>query len=155
MDIWRFQNKIISRLMLWALISILTGIWLRRSKNPELRGAGTQFFGWGIVNAIIAGAGGILGTKRKMRLSESEAQAIAVQETHNLSRLLWVNSALDSLYVIGGAMLMKNRGEGKESRFGQGLGIIVQGGFLLLFDLYHVLQLQSAAEIGRDKLPNE
>jgi len=49
------------------------------------------------------------------------------------------------LYVTGGLRLWSR--EGRKNRFwqGSGLGIVVQGGFLLVFDLIHVLLLREEA----------
>ena len=64
-------------------------------------------------------------------------------ETRKLRRLLWLNTLLDILYVAGGLGLRAIRGRNEPAWRGHGWGIVVQGGFLFLFDLYHVLVLPS------------
>ena len=66
-------------------------------------------------------------------------QGAASEEIAALRRLLLVNAALDVLYVAGGVTLAVRRGKDDPYWRGVGLGIVVQGGFLLGFDLWHGL----------------
>jgi hypothetical protein len=149
MDIWQFQMKITDRLGIWAIISMLMGILMSRSSRKEVQGAGKQFLGWGIVNAGIAGVGKISAARQLKNIEDPQAPGIVHQETKKLSRLLWLNSALDILYILGGARLMKRRRDPTKSWYGQGIGIMLQGGFLFFFDLIHVLRLESILKTSR------
>jgi len=51
--------------------------------------------------------------------------------------LLWINTALDVLYVAGGLILALAFGSRGMDWQGHGWGIVVQGAFLFLFDLIH------------------
>ncbi len=75
---------------------------------------------WGLVNAAIAYAGW-LGPE---------------PEPSGLGRLLWINAGLDLVYVLVGLVLWK-----RESPILRGFGLVLQGLFLLAFDLYHALQI--------------
>ncbi|MBI1259787.1 MAG: hypothetical protein GC204_20155 [Chloroflexi bacterium] len=59
------------------------------------------------------------------------APQVLEREAHNLRQLLWINTALDLLYVAGGRWLIRR------GKHGTGWGIVVQGMFLFLFDLLH------------------
>jgi hypothetical protein len=144
MDIWRYQDKLITHLAMWALFSIGAGLFMSRARSPEIQGAGKQFIGWGMVNALIAAAGRIFGRRQRQRTAGSDLHMVAQRETRNLSRLLWVNAGLDIFYMLGGALLMSKRGKQDKQWLGQGLGIFIQGGFLFGFDVWHALQLPPA-----------
>ncbi|MFN2196456.1 MAG: DUF6992 family protein, partial [Anaerolineales bacterium] len=103
MDIWRFQHKLITRLAMWALFSIGAGLFMSRARSLEVQGAGKQFVGWGMVNAVIAAAGRIFGRRQRQHTAGSDLEIVAQRETRSLSRLLWVNAGLDIFYVLGGA----------------------------------------------------
>ncbi|MEP7292887.1 MAG: hypothetical protein ABI835_13980, partial [Chloroflexota bacterium] len=52
-------------------------------------------------------------------------------EAHTLRRLLEVNTLLDLIYMFGGRSLIRHGSRGT------GWGIVIQGTFLFLFDLFH------------------
>jgi hypothetical protein len=52
--------------------------------------------------------------------------------------LLWINTALDVLYVLGGLWWAK-RDSGDGEAKGNGLGVMIQGAFLFVLDLIHAL----------------
>ena len=57
-----------------------------------------------------------------------------------MRRTLLVNAGLDVLYVVGGVIILLTLTA--ELARGNGVGIIIQGGFLLLFDTFYALQVQ-------------
>lgn len=113
---------------------------------------------WNLVNLGIAGAG-LLGSRRR---SADETLGQAVRQHENMKQLLLVNAGLDVAYVVGGAYLLeraKNRPEKADQLRGYGKSVMMQGGFLLAFDLVNYfifknrgdrqeMQLISAAPIG-------
>jgi hypothetical protein len=140
-DIYTFQKKLSLKLLLWSFSSIAAGIFLaRRQQTPDRRGFGQQALVWGMIDAAIALFG--LGMARR-RAADPSAQTEEAKgkETGNLRRLLWINSGLDLLYVAGGWLLARRADPQGRGWRGHGWGIVVQGAFLLLFDLYHALQL--------------
>lgn len=134
--IWSFQRRLTHRLMAWALSSMAVGaalLWI--GHTPAARAAGMQALGWGAVDAAIA-LGGQSSAERK------QGRAMPVDEiahARTLRRLLWVNAGLDVLYVTGGLRLARAR-QGSARR-GHGIGILIQGAFLLIFDLIHALRI--------------
>ncbi|MCC6615742.1 MAG: hypothetical protein IT320_19890 [Anaerolineae bacterium] len=61
-----------------------------------------------------------------------------MREGNNLRRLLWINAGLDILYMIGGWWTtLRAR---KPWLRGVGLGVILQGLALFIFDLFHASQ---------------
>ena len=135
MALWRFQRRLTSLLLGWAAASMGVGLALWRSDDPLRRGVGEQYAGWGAVNAIIALIG-----RRPPAEANSLVETAARKRT--LSRLLWVNTGLDVLYVLGGWRVLRGRGAADARWRGRGLGIMLQGGFLFFFDLLHAVALR-------------
>lgn len=136
-DIWSFQSRLTRRLLAWAAPSILLGALLLTGADPFLRGVGVQFVAWGAIDAVIALLGA-RATRRRAALPDADPG----REVRNLRRLLWINTALDVLYVAGGWLLWQTLGRADPFWAGNGFGILVQGGFLFFFDLYHALRLR-------------
>jgi hypothetical protein len=62
----------------------------------------------------------------------------AEPDPENLRQLLWINAGLDTLYVaVGWALWARLNPMYK----GFGLAIMLQGFFLLAFDVFHALQI--------------
>ncbi|MEO1166911.1 MAG: hypothetical protein AAFV98_24240 [Chloroflexota bacterium] len=135
MNIWQFQSKISQRLLKWSVGSILVG-FLMRTGSPFWRNMGNQFIAWGVIDAGIA-IGGQVAKRNRIDHIENPGKAdVKKEEADNLTRILWINAALDVIYVVGGYLWSKrDEGEGKAS--GNGWGIIIQGAFLLFFDIFH------------------
>ena len=100
-----------------------------------------HFVVWGLIDGIIALVG-LRNAKKGRELPPAEQAIKAPQEAKKLRRLLWINTGLDVLYALGGWWVYKNKGEQEDSDEwrGQGIGIIIQGGFLFFFDLIQALR---------------
>ncbi len=127
-----FAATVTRRLMGWSALSVAAGVPLAASQAPLLRGLGQQFIAWGAIDGAIA----LAGRWSQRRKAEHDA---AGEEIATLRRLLLVNAGLDVFYVAGGLALAVRRGQDDPYWRGVGLGIVVQGGFLLAFDLWHGL----------------
>lgn len=136
-SIWNLQKVILYRLLNWSRFSIIAGLGLLHL-DSFWQGVGLQAVGWGVIDGLIA----VIGRRSlngRMARPEAAAPEALQRETRNLQRLLWFNTGLDVLYVLGGLWLAYRRGAANPKWRGHGWGIILQGGFLLLFDLYHAL----------------
>ena len=132
--LWDFQAVLSRRLLLWSAISVLIGGVLLLVGTPFWRGFGVQAMLWGAIDAAIA-AFGLRNTTRQ-RAAVHDAASIE-REARKLQRLLWINTGLDVLYIGGGILLALTAGREDLFLRGTGWGIVVQGGFLFLFDLIH------------------
>lgn len=127
--------------MIWAAGSIVIAVPLF-FLDEFWRGVGIQSAAWGGIDLLIA-VFGMLGTnRRRSRLIPNELSDSAPKESANLKRILLINTALDVLYVTGGIILTLTLGAEDPFWSGNGWGIIIQGAFLFIFDLYHAMQLQ-------------
>ena len=135
MSIWQFQKALTLRLLAWAFACIVGGVWLLRL-SQFWRGIGSQFVGWGAINALIALFGSASASHRMKTHPEALEPEFMDKETRSLTRLLWLNTFLDVLYMAGGFSWASRR---KDQNFQRGIGwgIVVQGAFLFFFDLIH------------------
>jgi hypothetical protein len=139
-DFWTFNRQLAQRLLYWSGFSVAAGLAMGLG-GRFWQGVGSQFIGWGVVDAAIALFGG-WSARRKAELPDAHTAARQAGEAANLERLLWINAGLDILYMLGGRWLVRQRGETDARWQGMGWGIIVQGAFLFWFDLVHALLLR-------------
>jgi hypothetical protein len=89
---------------------------------------------WNVVNLGIAG----LGYFGSLRAEPSEDLFSAVDAQYALEKALLFNAGLDTAYMMTGLFLMehaKNSTANKAMFRGYGQSLLLQGGFLLVFDL--------------------
>lgn len=88
---------------------------------------------WNVVNLAIAGVG-LYGVKKAANKKLSLMQNVSEQQ--KLEKILLVNSGLDVGYVFAG-LYLQERGQriGNTDTEGFGKSILLQGGFLLAFDI--------------------
>lgn len=141
MNIWAFQEVLTRRLSRWARLSIGLGLAGLFAPFEFWRGMAGQFIGWGIINQAIAFFGSKGTQKRLANLDETGKKAIEPQETRKLTKILWINAGLDVGYVLFGAIFARSNRD-NSFKVGTGIGIIVQGLFLLFFDWIHANQLK-------------
>ena len=141
MNIWDFQTRLTHRLLIWSALSIAFSALTFFSGNPLLRGLAIQFFAWGAIDAGIAIFGARVSAKKQLKHQADELAE--TKEVRWLERVLWINTALDVFYILGGLWLMQTWGVESLLWRGHGLGIVIQGGFLLFFDFYHALFIRN------------
>jgi len=136
--IWDFQDVLSRRLLVWSALSVIAGALLVAfDASAWWRGFGVQALAWGAIDGAIALFGQL--TARKRRAASAGGAERLEREARNLRRILWINTGLDVLYVAGGLILASTRGVENPFLAGTGWGVIVQGGFLFIFDLLHAL----------------
>jgi hypothetical protein len=142
MDAEAVEADLLQRLGVWAAGSVLggTAAWVsgRRTGRPALAAFGRQNAAWGAVDGAIAAAGAF----RRTASDPAQVDAAAAEaRAQRLRRTLLVNAWLDVGYLAFGAgLIAANRWAGRMPRYstaaavGDGAGIMLQGGFLLLLD---------------------
>ena len=136
MNVRQLQGAVSRRLLVWSAISIVAGLILTLAGGPFWRGFGVQAVAWGAIDAAIA-AFGAWALRRRIAAQPDPPPEVERDEERRLSRLLRINGGLDVLYVTGGAAIAATLGQGNATWQGHGWGIVVQGLFLLFFDLLH------------------
>lgn len=138
MTIWSLQARISRHLLVWSALSIIGGSLLL-FLAPFWRGVGVQGLVWGAIDAAIAGFG-LASLRRKRRRPDANTSETLLREARSLRRTLLINAGLDVLYVVGGVIVLTNLTT--EFARGNSVGIIVQGGFLLVFDTFYAFRVQ-------------
>lgn len=119
----------------WALLNMATGAWGMSTQSGSAKYFYQMNLFWNTVNLGIAGVALVSGYLSDPT-SLSPQQMI---DKHLLTeKVLLVNAGLDVLYMAGGAfMLGKSKSSVKRPELlkGYGQSLLLQGGFLLVFDL--------------------
>ncbi|MFT4739275.1 MAG: hypothetical protein ACJAT1_000428 [Marivirga sp.] len=118
----------------WAVGNMLIGGIGRTQLSGEKAYFHEMNLIWNVVNLSIAGAGYYFTAKGELPASGAEqlASQISFQKT------LLFNAGLDVAYIVGGLYLLeksKNTANKPERLKGYGRSVVLQGSFLLAFDL--------------------
>jgi len=142
--IWDFENLLTRRLFLWAVLSFLVGAGMIILGDPFWRAFGIQALVWGGINGVIAW----FGLRRvKKHLGQPLGLQSEEQEANKIRKLLWLNNALDVVYVAGGAAAAYFLGGDSAYWSGTGWSVILQGTFLFFFDLWHALRVPEPLQL--------
>jgi hypothetical protein len=117
----------------WALLNIGSGIIGQRQTTGEQQHFHRMNIFWGGVNLILAGIG-YFGSNQNSTMSQRES----FKKQATAEKLFLLNTALDLGYIAFGLYTRErgNRftGAKKERLHGTGRSLLVQGGFLAVFD---------------------
>lgn len=131
----------------WAAVNMIAGGIGRSQLNGEKAYFHEMNLIWNVVNLGIAGAGYYFTLSGEMLSNSAEL----LESQVSFQKILLFNAGLDIAYVIGGFYLMersKNTSKNPERLKGYGKSVILQGGFLLLFDLIlHGIHSNKTAQI--------
>jgi hypothetical protein len=98
-------------------------------------------FNWNLVNGVIAGLGYWSNCKRKKNSWDFSSLE---KDKKKLTTNLAINMGLDVAYLVSGILLNRvghNSSSYKDLKIGYGNSLILQGGFLLVFDGVFILKL--------------
>lgn len=109
----------------WSVLSMGTGAFQLSSPNPYVKAMGLQNLIWGAVDGGLALYGSHRLTTTTWGYKDLQ------KERENFRRILLINTFLDLGYLVLGVSLAK---AANPKWHGHGQGVIIQGGFLLLFD---------------------
>lgn len=150
-------ERLFLRLLIgWALLSIaLGGVGLVVGALGEARSGGEAFLGalslqflvWGLINATLAGLG-LRQVARREDVPLPVENELARRE--RAVRVLRLNAGLDLLWLsIGVALLLLAwpLREQAATLVGHGVGVVLQGGFLLVFDRLFARRLRSVLHV--------
>jgi hypothetical protein len=140
-DPWTHARRIERQLGAWAALSLVAAgvlTWAALAwpepLSVTLGAVALQFAVWGAIDGAIAAFGARDRRRRLARGDAADAKATAAFGSR-LRRLLRLNAGLDvGSLAVGLALVLLWR---TPAGAGHGLGVLVQGGFLLLFDAWH------------------
>ena len=119
----------------WALTNITIGAFGMKNSTGEDKYFHQMNLLWNTVNVSIASYALISGLSEDL-MAYSQNELFAKHE--GLERILLINAGLDVLYIGAGAwMIKRSQSVTKRQALWKGYGrsVILQGGFLLVFDL--------------------
>jgi hypothetical protein len=132
----------------WALVNFaVSGFLMTRTEDRTYYFHQMNVF-WNVVNLGIASVGFISALRGPLDLTLRQT----LEEYRSFTRLLLINAGLDVLYITGGLLLYLKGGSSEKhgTRLsGYGVSLILQGGFLLLFDT--VLAIINSGSAGNFK----
>jgi len=113
-----------------------------RSRSDWLRGLGSQFFSWGAVDSVIAVFALRNAEKKSRQFEQGEiSKDEHIRQAGQFEQFIWLNTLLDIGYIVAGNAFA-NRYPDNRYRQGMGWGVIIQGAFLFIWDLFLVLIAQ-------------
>lgn len=145
---WRLQRQKTGMLVLgsWAVGNIAIGAALSARQEGSAKYFHQMNAGWNTINLGIAALGYLGAAKSDPANTDL---FLSMQEHHKFQKILLFNAGLDVAYMVGGAYLIeksKNAAKLPERLKGFGQSIVLQGGFLLAFDLAQYAVLASGNE---------
>jgi hypothetical protein len=128
-----YQRRMMSQLLLWAGLSLGAAAPMMLAPHEWVRSFGGMTAAWAIINALIA----IFALRSVRKKAQQNADAHTTRRwMRQLVRLLWINAALDILYVCAGIGLIAWAPANRMLN-AFGWAVVIQGAFLLGFDAYH------------------
>jgi len=131
----------------WALGNMATnGVLLSNPGSNEQAHFYRMNIFWNVVNLALAVPGlrhSIITDPSALSLAETTA------EFHQMSKIVLMNAALDVAYITGGVLMKemaKTRPNKQDILRGYGKSLVLQGGFLLAFDVVLYLALQAKSK---------
>lgn len=128
---FRWQERVLGGLLAWGAANIVLGASGVRAREDVPRHVAWQALTWGAIDLVLA-VMGRRGARKQGRSTTSETIQPAVVR---FRRVLAINAALDVAYILGGAILSVTARHDPRRR-GAGLGILVQGIFLAVYDVF-------------------
>ncbi|MDM7461148.1 MAG: hypothetical protein P3X24_005795 [bacterium] len=144
MEFLVYQRRMMYQLLFWAGLNLGVAAPMWFSTREWVRSFGGMTAAWAVINALIA----LFALRGVQKKAQQQADTDTVRSwMRQLVRLLWINAALDGVYILVGVGLIlwapTNR---MLNAFGW--AVVVQGAFLLVFDTYHGLRLPRKVAIG-------
>ena len=128
----------------WAVGNLALGSLLAaRSKDEEAKAFYQMNAGWNVINLALAGAGLYSAHKG---MPDAFSSWDLVEKHYSLQKTFLFNAGLDVGYMAGGAWMMersKTMLKKPAQMRGFGKAIILQGGFLFVFDLAQFFIIKS------------
>ena len=143
---FKTQQVAMGSLGAWSVGNLMVSPLLSNNifKSGSSRTSGDYFhqmnFNWNIVNGAIAGLGYWSVCRRKKK---SWNFSSLEKEKKKLKTSLAVNMGLDVVYIVSGILLNRaghNSLSNSELKIGYGNSLMMQGGFLLIFDGVFILK---------------
>lgn len=129
----RIQKNSMIALAGWSVANIVVSGIATDTRNKEMRYFHQMDVMWGGINLAIAGLGYLGASKEKIN---NPVLADVLKHQNRVEKTYLINAGLDVVYVAAGLFMNKTSdNQKKPEKFkGYGNSIMLQGGFLLIYD---------------------
>ena len=129
----RYTKNSMAALAGWSLVNIVGSGFATKSHNAEVRAFHQMNVMWGSINLALSGLGYFGASREKIN---NPVLADVMKHQNRIEKTYLINLGLDVVYVGAGLLMNKTSDNQKnpEKFEGYGNSIMVQGGFLLLYD---------------------
>lgn len=129
----RYSKNAMIGLAGWSVANIVGSGIATDTRNKEMRYFHQMNVMWGGINLAIAGLG-YLGANRE-KINDPSYESVSKHQ-RRIEKTYLINAGLDVLYVGSGLLMNKtsNNQKNPEKFKGYGNSVMLQGGFLLLYD---------------------
>lgn len=164
------ERELTGALGAWATGSVVVGAVMavvgRTAQLPVVSGFARQQVAWGAIDGAIAAFGAVRSRGQapdglSIINDDDRPDEQSQQKARRLERLLTINAGLDVLYVASGialaaaaAPLARRTGRDADRIVGDGLGIVVQGGFLLALDGFFARRVRRFRSLANESTPS-
>ena len=133
-NFYSYQQRRLSILLGWGVASTVVGGIMQLLAQDFWKQFGLQALAWGAIDAALALVGIRSARNKERRYEQKElGNTDEEKEARTIRRVLLINAGLDSLYILSGSWVIW-RFQLPSDRQGMGMGILLQGAWLLLFD---------------------
>ena len=145
-DFFVWQERVLDMLLAWGLGNTVTGTALALRSSGVKRAIGVQAVAWGLADSAVALYAGCIARRHATSARSGMYGARHIQQrARRFEHLLALQTAADVVYVTAGAVVAyRSRSPWIQ---GTALGVLIQGGALLLYDAGLVIRLLTRPEL--------
>ena len=126
---FQWQEWVLGGLMAWGAANVVFGAGGSRARDDMPRQFAWQALTWGAIDLALA----VLGRRGARTQGRTATPETTQRAVASFRRVLAINAGLDVVYIVGGSVLVATARHDRR-RKGVGLGILVQGIFLAVYD---------------------
>ena len=129
----------------WGTLNVVGGLILRSQSSGETKYFHEMNAGFNSVNLIL-GVAGLF----DIRKEKPQDYASVVQFQNQMEKVYLINSGLDVAYMASGWAIynrgLSQTGEEQARSYGYGKSLVLQGGFLLAYDVFMLLRMRKTGK---------
>ncbi len=147
----KLEKRSMIALTSWGGINLVSGAIGWRTNTGESSYFHQMNASWGLINAGIGTAALLIQSKKPSSIQT------ALEFSHKTEKILYLNTGLDVAYVTAGFLFKsasKNNPENAMRFQGFGNSLLMQGGFLLLFDITQLILHTRHRKLNKESLWN-
>ncbi len=147
----KLEKRSMIALTAWGGLNLVSGAIGWRTSTGESSYFHQMNASWGIINAGIGTAAFLIHGKKPSSIQT------ALEFSHKTEKILYLNTGLDVAYVTAGFLFKsasKNNPENAMRFQGFGNSLLMQGGFLLLFDITQLILHTRHRKLNKESLWN-